>query len=383
MLGLLLSASGAARGLSITNNTGPYELVLLPTAGGARCLDGTPGGYYVRPGVGPNTSRWVVHMEGGGWCVDELDCLHRAGTATGSSRSWAASLPGLPGMDGGANGILSGSAAQNPDFWDWTHAHINYCDGASYAGDAAAPAVVTGKTGGNSTLYFRGRRILDAAVESMLARGLAAAESVVWNGCSAGGLATFLHADYVRAKLPPATDFVALADAGLFLDLPTWRGDAGYPAHYRYIAAMQNVSGLNAGCVAAYPAAEAWRCFMAPYTLPHISAPIFIVQALYDIWQERNIVQITNRTDAAQNASFSALADSMREVLATAPAGAGVFASSCYLHGQVDYRHYWEELTVGGMVMRSAFAEWWRTRAGVRLVDTLPLGAPGGNRCRG
>ena len=32
---------------------------------GALCLDGSPAGYYLRPG---DPRRWVVIFEGGGWC---------------------------------------------------------------------------------------------------------------------------------------------------------------------------------------------------------------------------------------------------------------------------------------------------------------------------
>ncbi len=41
------------------------------------------------------------------------------------------------------------------------------------------------------------------------------ADAVVLSGHSAGGLATYLHADYVRKQLPPALGFyAAVPDAG-------------------------------------------------------------------------------------------------------------------------------------------------------------------------
>ena len=40
------------------------------------------------------------------------------------------------------------------------------------------------------------------------------AEEVILTGCSAGGLATYLHADYVANILPQSVKYRALADAG-------------------------------------------------------------------------------------------------------------------------------------------------------------------------
>ena len=47
--------------------------------------------------------------------------------------------------------------------------------------------------------------------------------------------------------------------------------------------------GVNADCIAAEAAksggGEAWKCFMAQYTLPHIKTPHYIVNSFYDAWQ--------------------------------------------------------------------------------------------------
>ena len=40
------------------------------------------------------------------------------------------------------------------------------------------------------------------------------AQEVILTGCSAGGLATYIHADYVATVLPKSAKFRAMADAG-------------------------------------------------------------------------------------------------------------------------------------------------------------------------
>ena len=51
--------------------------------------------------------------------------------------------------------------------------------------------------------------------------GLASAKDarLVVGGTSAGGLATYLHIDHYRERIPPAVRVVGMPDAGFFLDV--------------------------------------------------------------------------------------------------------------------------------------------------------------------
>jgi O-palmitoleoyl-L-serine hydrolase len=68
----------------------------------------------------------------------------------------------------------------------------------------------------NTALHMRGRRNLDAVLAYLDAVGglLTTATDVVMTGTSAGGLATYLHADVLRRALPASATLVALPDAG-------------------------------------------------------------------------------------------------------------------------------------------------------------------------
>lgn len=46
-----------------------YTLQLLPTERGARCLDGSPLGLYYHKGTGKNTKKYMIYMNGGGFCA--------------------------------------------------------------------------------------------------------------------------------------------------------------------------------------------------------------------------------------------------------------------------------------------------------------------------
>lgn len=66
------------------------------------------------------------------------------------------------------------------------------CDGASFSGDKTEPYVHAAT---NQTLYFRGKRVLDAMLDTLLTEhSLNTAEEVLLSGGSAGGLSTYLHA---------------------------------------------------------------------------------------------------------------------------------------------------------------------------------------------
>ena len=79
-------------------------------------------------GSGDGASKWIIHLEGGGWCYDEEACVARSKTPLGTSKLWH------PTMDF-TSGLLSDDQESNPDFYTWNVAFLGYCDGASFAGN--------------------------------------------------------------------------------------------------------------------------------------------------------------------------------------------------------------------------------------------------------
>ena len=51
--------------VSVVAGSTPAKLVLLGDSfNAARCLDGSPGGYFYRPGRGANASKFVILLQG-------------------------------------------------------------------------------------------------------------------------------------------------------------------------------------------------------------------------------------------------------------------------------------------------------------------------------
>ena len=155
-------------------------LVRNATAHGAVCLDGSLHTYHVHRGFGAGANNWMLQFKGGGWCNDLPSCLERAKMHRGSYR-YMSRLEIF-------SSILSNNASLNPDFYNLNRVKLRFCDGASLSRDSKFD-------NGTSLLYFKGQKIREAIIRDLLPKGLASARKALLSGCSAGGLATFLHCD--------------------------------------------------------------------------------------------------------------------------------------------------------------------------------------------
>ena len=336
------------------------------TDSNAKCLDGSQGGFYYRPGsastfgdeFGVNT--WIIELEGGGWCSSLSDCAGRSKSAIGSSKSWPKT--GIPGMDGGANGMLSSDCSINR-FCNASKVHYNYCDGASFASSAIAPSIAPD----NTTLWFRGAAIFDASVDATLSLGMSGAKKIILKGCSAGGLATILHADYFFNRIAtevPLARTVSMPDAGFFRDHLTFSGQQSWSPLYKWVYAAQNVTQVNSDCLANYAVSEQWHCFFAEYTLPFITSPLFMTQDLDDSWQMSNIYDIPCKPYINCNATeMQGLQDYRTEMLAsltalTSSPTNGAYLSACYQHCHQNVNS-WDKELINNVTVAEAFESWW------------------------
>ena len=206
------AASSAVQiGIGIASTPGSANTtatqVLLDTVAypDARCLDGSAGVMYIRPGWGSGTHVWNLFHEGGGSCHSVEDCADRAKTRQGSSTQWEQTIDIAGKYASGP--YFSNDPAVNPLLYNANHVYMIYCDGGAFSGDnytttttttAAAAAANNNysnkKKGANTDtvhLHFRGQRIIRGIV-SQLGRdtGFKEATDVVISGCSEGGVAT-------------------------------------------------------------------------------------------------------------------------------------------------------------------------------------------------
>ena len=318
----------------------------------AKCLDGTPPVYYHTPGWGDGKDKWFIHQQGGGWCYSIQDCVGRSKGSLGSTSK----DPKTRNLGGG---YFAFDNKSNPLMWNWNKIEIRYCDGASVSGDRVDQEP-------SSKLWFRGRAILDAEIKSILTdRGMSKATDVVVSGCSAGGLATFLHCDHWAAAIGKATTTMTgagakvacMPDSGFFLDedrSPT------YHSKMRNVYKFQQSSsaGLNAACVEAHKGDEggSWKCIFAQWSAAHIKTPTFPMQSQYDSWQSGNVMGgfdpggNVNTTENAFGKNLTALVVSQ---LLSQPQH-GIFLDSCHHHcGN------WDGSMIDGELIGTALQKWY------------------------
>ncbi|XP_009382364.2 pectin acetylesterase 9 isoform X4 [Musa acuminata AAA Group] len=300
-------------------------MTLVPHAGstGAVCLDGSPPAYHLHGGLGSGARNWLLQFEGGGWCNDVASCAARSKTRRGSTR-YMNKLEVF-------SGILSNDSTANPDFYDWNRVKLRYCDGASFGGDSEFLNSTT-------TLYFRGQRIWKAIVLDLLPKGLIQADKVLLSGCSAGGLATFLHCDDLTRFVPETATVKCISDAGFFLDVRDVSGQYTIRSFFSSLVSLQ--------------------CFFPQHALSYIRTPYFILNSAYDVYQFHHIFVPPSADPRGrwyrcklnpmacspiQIAILQGFRNEMLKALESfeGSQNGGMFINSCFTHCQSELQEAW------------------------------------------
>ncbi|XP_024314061.1 pectin acetylesterase 5 isoform X3 [Brachypodium distachyon] len=263
-------APRAAPSSSSSSSGALVDLTLLRRAEkkGALCLDGSAPGYHLQRGSGSGSQSWLIHLEGGGWCRNLKSCASRQKSMLGSSRYMERQVEFA--------GILSDDEAQNPDFYDWNKVKIRYCDGASFSGN------VKDEFQNGTKFFFRGQRIWKAVMDELLLKGLKHAKQAFLTGCSAGGLATYIHCDDFRALLPKDSRVKCLADGGFFLDVEDISKQRTLRAFYSEVVRLQDLKRRFLHCSSSE---DPGQCFFPREVVKAIHTPVFVLNPAYDAWQ--------------------------------------------------------------------------------------------------
>eukprot|EP00928_Gymnodinium_smaydae_P073204 TRINITY_DN56443_c0_g1_i1.p1 TRINITY_DN56443_c0_g1~~TRINITY_DN56443_c0_g1_i1.p1 ORF type:complete len:457 (-),score=77.97 TRINITY_DN56443_c0_g1_i1:78-1448(-) len=368
----------------------------LASGRGAACLDGSDAGFYFAPAQDPGGARkWQIIMEGGAWCISGRDCFNRSETLLGSSKNWGKDRKTM-------SGIYSDDCAVNPSFCNFNRVIIPYCDGASFSGDREKPMDVKGKQ-----IYFRGKRIMDAVIDTLLPMGLKRAEEVMFSGTSAGGVAALLHADRIRDRLqgkeaPALRKFRVVPTSSLFLDHKNVNSDAIYAEQMANVYRMhRSGSGVDETCADAFKADERWRCMIGIQAYEYVDSPIFVINSNIDQWAlsfiqagkiptgwdeadrgESHLMCCTDDTykcfrreqgelaltfSSCDNRLFANLVqqyqnDFVQELTRTptfTKAGNGAFIHSCSAHEEAKEDDAFATITIKGKSMQQALSAWW------------------------
>jgi hypothetical protein len=321
---------------------------------GAQCLDGTPGAYYHRPGKDSGANKWYIHHQGGGWCESLTDCRGRANGDLGSSKAY----PKDADLGGG---YFSTDPKENPQMYNWNSVFLRYCDGGSFSGSNSSTTMVQGME-----LHWRGKHILKAMIDDLLNnRGLAKATDIVISGCSAGGLATYLHVDHWASRMPTGAKVRGMPDSGFFMD---YQGPPAYQSGMQWLFyQMNSTSGVNERCISAHQSThDTQKCIFAQHTAPHIQTPIFPLQAEYDSWQIGNDLGVPTSNVATINEWGKNLTTIFQQTVLNRPQNSA-FLDSCLHHcGE------WQSIRIDGTLSAQAFQQWYEGTSSARYIQGKP-----------
>lgn len=174
---------------------------------GGRCLDGSPAGYYLREV--PGSKDWVFYLQGGGLCIEPIDCIQRSKGNLGSSKKWG-------DIHTDTSNVLNDNPDENP-FAGFNAVYMPYCSGDTYLGIKKDKNLLMGN------LYAQGHLILEAALDHLynttsMGQGVG---RVLLTGGSAGGIGAFHNADWLTDTITSKFGFSeaivkASPQAGLF-----------------------------------------------------------------------------------------------------------------------------------------------------------------------
>ncbi|KAK1266415.1 hypothetical protein QJS04_geneDACA000416 [Acorus gramineus] len=279
------------------------------------------------------------------------------------------------------SGILSDDPSRNPDFYNWNRVKLRYCDGASFAGDGEYRSGIT-------SLYFRGQRIWEAIISDLLQKGLSYANKALLSGCSAGGLATFLHCDDFAQLFPRTTTVKCLSDAGFFLDVRDISGNYTMRKFVEDLVALQGVvQNLNKNCTGSR--ILPFQCFFPQYALMYMKMPYFILNSAYDVFQFHHIF-VPSSTDmrghwnrcklnpAACTPDEIMILQGFRNEMIQALSlfgysrNGGMYINSCFAHCQSELQETWfapDSPRLNNKKIAEMVGDWYFERVAAKEVD--------------
>lgn len=355
---------------------------------GAQCLDHSPAGWYIRE---QDPKKWVIFLEGGGLCVEPIDCMERVSSPQGSSKHWNPKK--LP--EGPSTTSLS---PLNP-FAEFSQVYIPYCSGDTWLGDSSKghPALLG--------LQMSGHLILETLVQRLLNNTrFASATDIILSGSSAGGIGTYHHTDWLadllaaRAKAngQASPRVVGFPIEGMFFPekwpvlVPEFAVGVREPfANFmsQYLALLQN-PWYPPACIEASKKEGFKRgdCFDVSRMIKYTKTPLFIGMNRFDplLIQDVGICLTCKASDkpSGLNGRFirfygSIMEQTVIDINRTLPQ-TGWFIPSEFHHDENFYRFLDStEKSIQGMSLRAAFEAWYYDRRPIVLLEaTCQDGGP-------
>ncbi len=205
----------------------------IEPGGETRCAHNTPYMFWVRPGT---TNNAFIFFQGGGGCFDATSC-----STTGSYQD---EVTDRDNPDRTIGGVFNFDNPENP-FREDTMVYVPYCTGDVHSGNQVKRYITDG--GRTFDIYHRGYVNASTALD-WLYKNVPDPDSVFVTGCSAGSVASILHAPHIIERYPDAQVTQLGDSAGGLTSYLQWNIDEDYDSgkHFPvWIPGMQDEIAQN------------------------------------------------------------------------------------------------------------------------------------------
>jgi hypothetical protein len=237
-------------------------------------------------------------------------------------------------------------------------AYVRMCSNDAYMGDAGPP---------ESTLYFRGSRIIQAVFEDLRKHtglGDRQGDLVVYGGCSSGGRGAMVSLDYVADNLVGKADVVGLLDSAFWVPMkPLADNMASFELQTEKVLAMANATTfIDNHCNATYGDSP-WKCLFGAYRLQMIKTPYLLSQSQYDNFAiSMSVHGFYDPKPDLHQAGRAWAEHYRRQVLEHLPkpangSGSAIFSSANYMHCTISHPHAMM-FRAGGTSLPELLARW-------------------------
>ena len=376
---------------------------------GAKCLDGSPGRYYFAPATTISSStKYLMFLEGGGWCsgiytpymTGGNSCTQRINTEFGTTKNDPTT------QNFNKIGMLGNNVTLYPLTYDWNKIYLRYCDGGSYSGNLETPINYSSNNGTNGTLYFRGKRILDAVFEDLiLNKSLSNATDFILAGGSAGGLGVWLHANYIYEKYfvkktgdnhntnndnnnnnnnnnngtVASVKFVAMPDVGFFLEYNGYNEtyytnfSNGLKWVYNAMNISQGSSIISPSCYNKYSKInQEWQCIFPQNIANEMEMDTFVLNSQYDSYQAENILGTGTNSTVLLNEYGKNFTNLLKQRFLSFNGKNrgnngqllkyGAYVDGCYHHGAGE-PIWWHGLHIDNLTQAQAFSIFYQSNS--------------------
>ena len=286
------------------------------------------------------------------FCSNGASCQLRYSTAKFfmSSTTWASQM---------AQGGIFDPTPANSGFGSANRIYVKYCSSDLWSGDVAASSSTPGG------FAFRGARIVRAVIDSLVAdKGMGATpgQRLLFGGCSAGAIGAMSNLDSVAAQVPAGLQVHGFLDAAALVDIyPTgwdWSPDL-VPLQTLVAELVSFISPVfPTACTALYNGDNTWKCLWSSYRLPLVQTPYFANAVQFDDFEIQYETDNLGPSTPQQLAFVDSFQPAFLALIASLPAGTGVYSPTCLVHcisGQITFSSF----LVNGVSMNDALNAWY------------------------